>query len=475
MKHKILLILILLLALILRWYKIDNPLADWHSWRQADTASVSQEYLKNGIDLLHPRFHDLSSFPSDLDNPQGYRMAEFPLYNAIHAFIAGNFTTFDLDQWGRVLSIVYSLISIIFLYALVSLLTDRYTGLLSAFFMAVLPFSVYYSRVVLPDPLMITLTLAGSYYFVKATSQPKFSHFFLSSTLLAFALLVKPYAVFYFLPLVWLGLLTWGFKLLLKPSTYIFLIIVFAPLILWRLWIQQFPEGIPSNLWLYNYMNIRLRPAWWRWLFYERLSLLILGAFGLLPFLTGLVTKLKPKEHYFFHLWLVGIFAYLVIFAGGNVTHDYYQAITIPVLAVFLAKGTRFLVNPNPSLIWPFTPLLVSACIALSLAFSWYQIKGYYQVNNWNIVEAGIRADKLLPADAKVIAPYNGDTAFLYQTRRSGWPISFWGIPYLLERGATHYVSVNFDDQTNQVISDPNNTILEQTDRYVIVELGQGK
>ena len=46
MKHKILLILILLLALILRWYKIDNPLADWHSWRQADTASVSQEYLK---------------------------------------------------------------------------------------------------------------------------------------------------------------------------------------------------------------------------------------------------------------------------------------------------------------------------------------------------------------------------------------------------------------------------------------------
>ena len=149
--------------------------------------------------------------------------------------------------------------------------------------MAVLPFSVYYSRVVLPDPLMITLTLSGSYYFVKATRQPNLAHFFLSSTLLAFALLVKPYAIFYFLPLVWLGLLTWGFKLLLKPSTYIFLITVFAPLILWRLWIQQFPEGIPSNLWLYNYMNIRLRPAWWRWLFTNG-SLLILGAFGLLPF-----------------------------------------------------------------------------------------------------------------------------------------------------------------------------------------------
>lgn len=36
--------IILLIALFLRLYEIDGPIADWHSWRQADTASVSRIY-----------------------------------------------------------------------------------------------------------------------------------------------------------------------------------------------------------------------------------------------------------------------------------------------------------------------------------------------------------------------------------------------------------------------------------------------
>ena len=53
--------LILVIAFFLRLYKINNPLADWHSFRQADTAAVTRYYVENGIDLLNPRYHDVSA------------------------------------------------------------------------------------------------------------------------------------------------------------------------------------------------------------------------------------------------------------------------------------------------------------------------------------------------------------------------------------------------------------------------------
>ncbi len=39
MRNRLILAAIIILGLALRLYKIDNPIADWHSWRQADTTS----------------------------------------------------------------------------------------------------------------------------------------------------------------------------------------------------------------------------------------------------------------------------------------------------------------------------------------------------------------------------------------------------------------------------------------------------
>src|SRR5207302_6010614 len=53
------------------------------------------------------------------------------------------------------------------------------------------------------------------------------------------------------------------------------------PLVLWRQWILQYPEGIPANAWLLNGNGIRFRPAFFRWIFYERLTKLISGYLGI--------------------------------------------------------------------------------------------------------------------------------------------------------------------------------------------------
>ena len=76
--HNILLVIVILLTFFPRMYRIDNPIADWHSWRQGDTASVTREYVKHGIDILRPRYHDLGNVQSGKHNLEGWRMVEFP-------------------------------------------------------------------------------------------------------------------------------------------------------------------------------------------------------------------------------------------------------------------------------------------------------------------------------------------------------------------------------------------------------------
>src|SRR5688572_9428886 len=83
--HHWVLLSIVVLALIVRLYKVTSEPLDWHAFRQADTASVTREYVKHGIDLLRPHYHDLSNIQSGEDNLEGYRMVEFPLVNAVTA------------------------------------------------------------------------------------------------------------------------------------------------------------------------------------------------------------------------------------------------------------------------------------------------------------------------------------------------------------------------------------------------------
>jgi len=86
---------ILIIAFILRMYNVGTPLADLHSWRQADTAAVARNFSRHGINLLKPQYDDVSSIQSGLENPEGLRMVEFPIYNAIIAvFHRFDFFTF---------------------------------------------------------------------------------------------------------------------------------------------------------------------------------------------------------------------------------------------------------------------------------------------------------------------------------------------------------------------------------------------
>ncbi|HTK03898.1 MAG TPA: glycosyltransferase family 39 protein [Alphaproteobacteria bacterium] len=467
---KIILLVILILGFCVRLYKINNPIADWHSWRQADTASVTKNFIKDGIDLFHPRYHDISSAQSGIFNPEGYRMVEFPFYNAISAFLTKTFPNFSLEVWSRLVIISSAVITSFFLYLIGKKYLGSWGGVLAASFYLFIPYNIYFTRVILPDPFGAMCAVIALWFYIVFIDTNSQISLYISGLSMAAALLIKPFYGFYLLPLIYLTLQKYNLKTIFQNKKILWKFIIFSaltllPFLLWRTWESRFPEGIPFFTWMFNGDHIRFRPAFWRWVFDERVAKLILGTWGLILFAFGL---LAPKTN-FFKVTILSMFLYVTIIATANVRHDYYQILTMPAISLIVASGTLFLWN-NTIFNRFISRTLVVFSIIMMLMIGWLGIKDDYQINHPELVEVGKVVDETLPKDALVIAPYNGDTAFLYQTNRRGWPVIDDSIDNIIKKGADYYVSIDLGSADTKNFEKRFKTI-KKTDKYIILKL----
>jgi len=469
-------VLIAVLTIAVRLYRINEPVADWHSFRQTDTASVAQLYVANGVDLLHPRYHDLSNIQSGKDNPNGWRMVEFPLYQAVAASIARNYPSVSVDIWLRMVTILSAAGTAVILMMLVGSVSTPLVAILTGLTYAILPYGIFYGRTILPETFAVFWGMLSIYLCFRASDSTKGNWWVMTASAIAGALavLVKPTAGFLLLPVPYFILRAYGISMGSILRLIFYAVICLVPLYEWRLWIVQFPEGIPVFDWLLNKGNIRFKGAWFQWLFAKRLAELILGYWGLLPFGLGLLARGTKKEGWLYPIMGAGGLLYLTVFAAGNVQHDYYQIILLPIVCIYVAKGLAFLLTEKI-----FHPIarysLLTVSVLFMLAFSWYTMRTFYWINRPEIITAGIEADRILPKDAKVIAPYNGDTTFLYQTKRQGWPLGF-DIEKKLAQGATHYVTVSPTDadwETKTLAE--TYTVLVRNDSFAIIDLTKPK
>lgn len=465
-------IVCMVLSIVVRLRGLTAPVADWHSWRQVDTAAVARNFVRhNTIDLLHPRYDDLSNIQSGKDNPEGWRMVEMPIYQAAGALVYWTIPNITIEVALRLVSILSVAASVGMLGILLYSSGGIRPGIIGMLLYAVLPFSIYYGRTILPDSFAVFCALLSLLLLTKGHAQKnRLVWIIIAGIAASVSVLVRPMAIFLLLPSLYL--LVKGQSV---TSAAISLVsygaILTGPLFFWRRWILQFPEGIAVSDWLYNKGSIRFKGAWFYWIFARRLAELILGYWGILLFSVGVITAKEKDDRIFSLLWLIGALLYVVIFAGGNVQHDYYQALIIPVIVWFSTKGVCFLINSVKGIeLWSSRILAVVSLIFM-FAFSWYTLRTYFWINHPEIVEAGKAADALLPKNAKVIASYNGDTTFLYQINRPGWPLGF-DIDKKIEMGATHYVTISPTDsdlETKELAR--KYTVLVRNDRYAIIDL----
>lgn len=468
-KFEVLIVLAILFgAFLVRLYKVDSPIADWHSWRQVDTASVARIYVNEGIDLLYPKYYDISSIQTGRFNPEGLRFVEFPLYNLVHAVAFKTVPQIGFEVWGRLISILASIISAICIYLLGKRLVNKLTGFFSLFFFSFIPFSVYYSRVILPEPITTMFAVLSILLFVKYFDTDKKIYLFTAAVSFSLSLLIKPYTIFYALPIVYLSIKKFGFKGIFKNIPLLLALdIALIPVIAWRGWINTSHNlvGIPHLAWAFNGDGIRFKPSFWNWIFAERLGKLILGMWGLILFGFGIVTRTKLKV---IEIMGIGMLLYVVIVATASVRHDYYQSIAIPVIVLILGLGASRMWTEN----WRGKALLVF-CVFMMFLTGYYQVKEFYKVNHPEFITIGKIVDESLPKDAKIIVPDNGNTVFLYYTNRRGWPVLETSIDEVRAIGAQYFVSVNNDADTNMLKNKFN--MFKEGPNYWIIDLTKPK
>ncbi|MHB1652271.1 MAG: ArnT family glycosyltransferase [Desulfitobacteriaceae bacterium] len=140
-------------ALALRLRGIWNPLLDDQAWRQADTASIGFNMLGHLTafpDVFFPRLMYDGVLPQKVE-------LEFPFLPYLLAWTGSLFGWTDL--WGRLWSILFSLLGLWGLYDLTRHLVSKRAAFLTAGFYAIVPITVYYGRAVMPEPVAQAFSL----------------------------------------------------------------------------------------------------------------------------------------------------------------------------------------------------------------------------------------------------------------------------------------------------------------------------
>ncbi len=463
--------LIVIGGLLVRLYKIDNAIADWHSWRQADTAAVARNFYQEGFNPFLPKGDDMSAISeTGAANIGRYRFVEFPIYGTL-VYLGYLLNGGVSVVIARLVAVLFSLGSVVFIYFLAKRYFGVVTGLISAGLFAFLPYNIFFSRVVLPEPSLVFFCLGMVYLTDRWIFEGSRKLYFLAVFFTLAAFLTKPMAVFYLLPLVYSYYQKERRWWPIPGRYFYFLLPALLPLLAWRVWINTHPEGIPMSNWLYNGNGIRFRPSFWRWILADRFGREILGVTGTFLFFIGLIIRTTIKEKLLLHFLALSLLVYLAVFATGNVQHDYYQILIVPALVIMVARGVSVLFEGSPGLvprIWTM-PLAVLFLVLIPY-FGWQEVKGLYQINNNSIVIAGERADQILPKEAIVLAPYLGDTAFLYQTNRPGFAIEVNSVDFMKKNyELSAYVAVAKDTKTAWLMK--RYLVLDEQPNYVIIDL----
>lgn len=244
--HKLVLGAILVVALVFRLKGIENPLLDDQAWRQADTASMALNMLGRLSDIPAVFFPYLNY---DGRVPQRVEL-EFPFLPYLLA------VTWSIlgwaDIWGRFWAVGFSLLAVWGIYDLSRQIFSERAGLIAAGIYAVLPLSVYYGRVVMPEPITQAFSIWALSLIQRKRGREQVLAFLGPALLMAAAILAKLPQLMLFPVAILLGF--WPFNHKKVAGLFFYTLVALLPPMVYYIGVHigvaadsQFVSGILSQ------------------------------------------------------------------------------------------------------------------------------------------------------------------------------------------------------------------------------------
>lgn len=384
----------LALGFAFRWYRIDIPYVDAHSWRQVTNADIARLWTELPINPLYPQV--------SWGGPDGYAGFEFPLLHAITAIVWRIVGVSDAA--GRLVAVAFSLASVWLIYLLGRRLFNVAVGRGAAFLLAFSPSFVYFGRTLLSDIPMVTFSIGAVLGYAAYFQTGRRRHAVGGAACLALAGLVKIPAILILGPIVWLGWLARRWRLIRDTEFSLGLVVAFGVIAAWylhadRIYLETgLTQAIfrPSSRYtgeIAAYSGVFTTVSHWttwgdpenrariddilgRFVHLHLTPLGAVGAFlGFLRFRTPLRTVLD--------VWLLAASSLLAVSIVGQYFHEFHQLPFHPPLALFFGLGMQ------PLFAWERWPLAVERRrVAAALAAVMFAVLSGVAV--WGFVESSV-------------------------------------------------------------------------------------
>ncbi len=417
--------IILVISLLVRLYHITFPVAGFQAWRQADTAAVARNFYENGFHLLHPQI-DWGG------NTSGYVEMEFPIYSFVVALLYKAF--FPSDMWGRLLSVLFSLLTIYGLYLLTRKLLGESVGLWAAGIYAILPLNIFYTRAFMPESAMLMCSVWGIYHFSEWLDRRRMTNWLLSVVFISLAALLKIPALYLGLPLLFLSWTVFQKRVFLQWRIWLFVLVVFTSVGLWYYHSYQLykSSGLTFGIWFigtnkWGMVEPLLTLKWYNDILFKSIAERHLTYAGFIPFVIGLFIPRQSLKEHLFDWWLIALVVYFFIVTTGNQIHEYYQLPFILPAVVYVAKTfDRYLSLQAFPHHWrqrrTFTTVLL-LCLCGIPILSFLRVSTFMKGErlDGSLFQLAQSVQTSTRRSDLVIAVDNGDPVVLYRVDRKGW------------------------------------------------------
>ncbi len=357
--------IIVILALVIRFYDLDDLPLDFHSTRQMHSMLMARGmYYQTRSDI--PEWQKTMS----LEQWKLEGLIEPPIMEGLTAFgyqLAG---TDDL-RIPRVMSILFWMLGALPLYWLARGLIDHNGAVFALAFYLILPYGAQASRAFQPDPLMVSAILWAVWAAWRWSDRPGWKRAIISGLLAGLAVLVKSVAGF-FVAGAWVGLLlsAWGIKKVVKNIPfYVAVVLAALPLAAFTFYGLKISGEMAGQFSLRFFPNLWIDPVWYlRW--NGEISSVV-GFEWFIASLAGVFLMQKPAGRWMMFGLFAGYVAFSFALPYHAMTHDYYQEPLIPVVAIGVGAVVSALISRLDGPRW-----LYSAAIIGLLVF-WVGLKAW--------------------------------------------------------------------------------------------------